>query len=354
MKVIVALDSFKGSATSMELNDCVKKAIRSVLPVCDVQSFPIADGGEGSLDALHSALGGQRILVETVDLLGRSIVASYLLVGQTAFIESASVVGIDKIVPSSETFERASSYGLGALVEDAAESGCKEIIMTLGGSGTSDGGRGLLDYFSFDAENGHLSLPDKWGQISLVGLTDVDHFYAGEEGYARVFGRQKGGTDEQLALEDERSMAFASKVKKTKGCDLLQIAGTGAAGGLGGALVLLGGRLESGFERIASLVGLEEAILSADLVITGEGRLDSQSSHGKVPSGVASLARKYQVPTIAICGAVDHRAAWIWDDFVSVFSIQTGVISLQEAMKKETTLENLSFVVQNIMRTRYL
>lgn len=354
MKIVVALDSFKGSASSMELNDCVEKAVRSVLSDCDVQAFPIADGGEGSLDALHSALGGQRILVETVDLLGRSIVASYLLVGQKAFIESASVIGIDKITPSSETFARASSYGLGALVEDAAERGCKEIIMTLGGSGTSDGGRGLLDYFSFDAEKGHLSLPDKWSQISLVGLTDVDHVYAGEEGYAKVFGRQKGGTDEQLAFEDGRAMQFAMKVKRTTDYDLLNIAGTGAAGGLGGALVLLGGRLESGFDSIASLVGLEEAISSADLVITGEGHLDSQSSHGKVPSGVAGLARKYQVPTIAICGAVDRRVAWIWDDFVSVFSIQTGAISLQEAMKKETTLENLSFVVQNIMRTRFL
>lgn len=354
MKVIVAIDSFKGSATSTELNDCVGKSIRSVLPTCEVQSFPIADGGEGSLDALHSVLGGELFTVETVDLLHRPMKADYLLVGHQAFIESASVVGIDKITPSSATFAQTSSYGLGALIEDAIKRGCREIFVTLGGSGTSDGGRGLLDYFHFDMTKGVRSLTEEWDELSLVGLTDVNHVYAGEEGYAKVFGRQKGGTDEQIALEDARARVFAREIKDATGVDLQQLAGTGAAGGLGGALVLLGGQLESGFQKMASLVGLVDAIVNADLVITGEGRLDSQSMHGKVPSGIARLAKSYQVPTIAVCGAVDRKVDGIWEDFVSVFSIQTEVVSLEEAMSKETTLENISFVVQNMIRTRFL
>ena len=354
MKIVVAMDSFKGSVTSSELNQCVNNAIASVFPSSEVCSFSIADGGEGSLEALFAALGGEYISVETVDLLLRPMEARYLRVGEQAYIESASVVGIDKISPSPETFEQASSFGLGALLEDALSRGCKEIFLTLGGTGSSDGGRGLLEYFNFNSNSGDYPLKAHFNQVSLIGLTDVNAVYTGDNGYAMVFGRQKGATEGQIRFEDSRAKHFALHIKDHLQIDLETIAGTGAAGGLGGALVLLGGQLLSGIETIASIVGIEDALSMADLVITGEGHFDSQSSRGKVPGGVARLAKRYQVPTIAVCGAVSQDVGSVWDDFVSVFSIQTEVLPLPEAMKKEVTLRNLYFVIQNILRTRFL
>ena len=351
MKIVVAIDSFKGSASSRELNAAVAAVAQEFLAGVEVKSFAIADGGEGTLDALRDGLGGERRVVETVDLLGRPTAASYLQVGLQAFIESASVVGLDKICPSSKTFEEASSYGLGALIDDAVEQGCEAIYVTLGGSGTSDGGLGLLESFGFDGKTLRFSLPANWEKVQLIGLTDVKNPYAGEKGFARVFGKQKGGNPEQLLLKDQAAKDFVAFVKEESGLDLQAIPGTGAAGGLGAALVLLGGHLEAGFDRIASIVGLEDAIADADLVITGEGRLDGQSRAGKVPYGVAQLAKKHGVPAIAVCGAIAENADWIWDDFLSVFSIQTRVLSLDEAMKKERTLANLAFVTRNILRT---
>ena len=353
MKIVVGIDSFKGSVSSYELNTTVADVAQEFLAGAEVKSFAIADGGEGTLDALRVGLGGEMRVVETVDLLGRPTVASYLQVGHQAFIESASVVGLDKIFPSPKTFEEASSYGLGALICDAVEQGAEEIYVTLGGSGTSDGGLGLLESFGFDGKMLRFSFPENWEKVKLIGLTDVKNPYAGEKGFARVFGKQKGGNPEQLLLKDQAAKDFVAFVKKESGLDLQAIPGTGAAGGLGAALVLLGGHLEAGFDRIASIVGLEEAIADADLVITGEGRLDSQSRAGKVPYGVAQLAKNYGVPAIAVCGAIAEDADWIWDDFLSVFSIQTRVLSLNEAMEKERTLANLTFVTRNILRTYF-
>ena len=351
MKIVVAIDSFKGSASSRDLNAAVAGVVQDVLPGAEVKSFAIADGGEGTLDALKDGLGGEMRAVETVDLLGRPIEAFYLQIGHQAFIESASVVGIDKICPSSKTFEEASSYGLGALICDAVEQGSEEIYVTLGGSGSSDGGLGLLESFGFDGKTLRFSLPANWEKVQLVGLTDVQNPYAGQAGFARVFGKQKGGNPEQLLLKDRAAREFVAFVEKETGLDLQAIPGTGAAGGLGAALVLLGGRLEAGFDRVASIVGLEEAMADADLVITGEGRLDSQSRAGKVPYGVAQLAKKQGIPAIAVCGAIAEDADWIWEDFLSVFSIQTRVLPLEEAMEPEKTLANLAFVTRNILRT---
>ena len=351
MKIVVAIDSFKGSVSSYELNTTVADVAQELLPEADLETFAISDGGEGTLDVLRGELGGELRSVRTVDLLGRSMEGTYLLVGHQAFIESASVVGLDKIFPSPKTFEKASSYGLGTLICDAVKQGSEEIYVTLGGSGTSDGGFGLLESFGFDGKMLRFSFPENWEKVKLIGLTDVKNPYAGEKGFARVFGKQKGGNPEQLLLKDQAARDFVAFVKEESGLDLQSIPGTGAAGGLGAALVLLGGHLEPGFARIASIVGLEEAIADADLVITGEGRMDSQSRAGKVPYGVAQLAKKYGVPAIAVCGAIAEDADWIWDDFLSVFSIQTRVLPLEEAMDPEKTLANLAFVTRNILRT---
>lgn len=258
---------------------------------------------------------------------------------------------MDKIVPSSETFDCATSFGLGAVITHAVESGCNEIYLALGGSGSSDGGLGLLQSFGFNEECFTFSFPEGWEHVRFVGLTDVNNPYAGENGFSKIFGEQKGGSAEQLVKRDRMALEFESKIKGMTGIDLQEIPGTGAAGGLGAAVVLLGGRLESGFDQISKLVGLENSLADADLVITGEGHIDSQSKGGKVPYGVAQLAKKHNVPVIALCGAVSENVDWIWDDFLAVYSIQLQVLSLKEAMETKRTESNLEFVVRNVLRT---
>ena len=242
MKVVVAIDSFKGSATSAELNQAVKNGILAAFPKINVETFEIADGGEGSVSALQSGLGGNLINVKTVDLMQHPMRASYLLIDERlAVIEAAEVVGINKIKPNEKTIQEATTFGLGALFLDAKKRGATEIILSLGGSGTSDGGLGLLE--ALEAED--------FSEIKITGLADVTNVYAGAEGYAKVFGKQKGGTAEILEQQDRAAQAFVQKIKKERKIDLQKIPGTGAAGGLGGALILLGGTLEPGFNKIA-------------------------------------------------------------------------------------------------------
>lgn len=346
MKFLVAIDSFKGSATSMQLNQAAKAGILEVLPDAEVVTIPIADGGEGTLDALVHGLEGFWVEVETVDLLERPIVAAYFISGQTAYIESARVVGIDKITPSSETVERATSKGLASLFRDALLRGCQELVLTLGGSGSSDGGRGLLNALT-DEERSALT------QIRLRGLTDVTNPYAGSQGYAVVFGPQKGASPKQVKAMDLVAQEFVNQMRRETGIDLQKIPGTGAAGGLGGALVLLGGELEAGYPFIAETLGLAQAIQGSNLVFTGEGRLDKQSLNGKLPIGVAQTAKNAGVPVIALGGSVEESKGFE-EAFLATFSIQREVLSLNQAMETERTLANVQSLVKNIIATRYL
>ncbi|AYG00569.1 glycerate kinase [Lactococcus allomyrinae] len=348
MKIVVAIDSFKGSATSAALNNAVKVGILSAFPASEVQTFEIADGGEGTISALQHGIGGALISVETVDLLERPIKASYLLADKLAVIEAAEVVGIDKITASAETIQQATTRGLAALFIDAKNRGATEIMLSLGGTGTSDGGLGLLQGLGGSFE--HLPQLEN---IKITGLADVTNVYAGETGYARFFGKQKGGTPEILEQQDQEAQKVARQVKVQYGIDLQSIAGTGAAGGLGGAIAMLGGTIEAGFPKIARLLKIEQAVKTADLIITGEGRMDFQTANGKVPYGMAKIAEKYKVPTIAFCGALGDDLGGMNEVLLASYSIQRSALSLAEAMEKERTLENIQMLATNVMKTRY-
>lgn len=354
MKIVIAIDSFKGSASSAELNQAIADGIRSVNPKIKTDTVNIADGGEGTVEAIYSCLGGDFITVTTVDLIHRPIEATYLLTEyqeiKLAIIESASVIGIDKTIPSPEIVETASTFGLGALVKDAIAKKVDKIIFTLGGSGTNDGGLGLLLALSdceMPSRNPLLDLtklPKLTLPITLVGLCDVDNPYTGMNGFSEIFGAQKGGNKQQLLELDQKAQAIATQFDT----DINQIAGSGAAGGLGGAIVMLGGTLAPGFSTISEMIGIEQKIAESDLVITGEGKLDRQTARGKVPAGVATLAQRYHVPVVAICGSID-------DDFegntkyLATFSIQRRPISLADAMIKERTLINMRYLAQNMI-----
>lgn len=349
MKILVAIDSFKGSVTSPELNTSVAQALLSVDKQLVIETRAIADGGEGSLVALSQTVAGRWHQVKTIDLLRRPIKVAYYRHAKQAFIESASIIGIDKITSNSVTYAQATSYGLGLAVKDAIQKGATQIEIMLGGTGTSDGGKGFLESLNYDFMTGRSYLDTLASPVTLLGLTDVTNPYHGPQGFAAVFGPQKGGSLSQIEETDQIASNFAKKVFCQTTIDLQTIPGSGAAGGLGGAIDLLGGTLTSGFSRIAELLNLDNSLQSCDLVITGEGCLDTQSQSGKVPVAIARMAKKYQVPTIALCGSVKIETGLAAEDFLAVFSIQQQPISLEAAIDKTTTLSNIKILAANLM-----
>lgn len=349
MKILVAIDSFKGSVTSPELNTSVAQALLSVDKQLVIETRAIADGGEGSLVALSQTVAGRWHQVKTIDLLRRPIKVAYYRHAKQAFIESASIIGIDKITSNSVTYAQATSYGLGLAVKDAIQKGATQIEIMLGGTGTSDGGKGFLESLNYDFMTGRSYLDTLASPVTLLGLTDVTNPYHGPQRFAAVFGPQKGGSLSQIEETDQIASNFAKKVFCQTTIDLQTIPGSGAAGGLGGAIVLLGGTLTSGFSRIAELLNLDNSLQSCDLVITGEGCLDTQSQSGKVPVAIARMAKKYQVPTIALCGSVKIETGLAAEDFLAVFSIQQQPISLEAAIDKTTTLSNIKILAANLM-----
>ncbi|KAF1296749.1 hypothetical protein BAU15_08870 [Enterococcus sp. JM4C] len=364
MNVTIAIDSFKESATSTELAEAIKKGIAPY--VNQISTVPISDGGEGTIEALSAAFQGEIKSVETVNSFGESINAEYLVTkinGQmTAVVESAKVVGLHYSKGRTEQAYLANSYGLGLLLSKIIAHGITQIIITLGGSGTTDGGLGMLQGLGVELlDSANQKLPVNWqnpllsaSSISLESLdqigancnliiaNDVENPYCGATGAAKIFGPQKGLTEEQINRLDDKLCKISVNLHSLGALDLRTTLGAGAAGGLGGAFALLGARMQAGFPLIADLVNLEEKIKQSDWVITGEGKFDAQSSAGKVPYGVASLAKKHGVKTIVLCGSYDSLPENSLFD--GIFSIQPGPVTLQKAMEINYTLDNIQQV----------
>lgn len=366
MNVLAVIDSFKGSATSFELNQAVLEAWQTKKG--EKVNLPVADGGEGTAEAIYYALGGTWRQLEGIDLLFRKKICRYLLTSyqgkKIAIIESTEVIGIDLLPkPTDQTIRLASSFGLGELVKDAQRQDVDQIIVSLGGSGCSDGGLGLLQSLGARLEgvtegNPLLStkkidlrnLQEDFGKVELLIAADVTSPYTGAQGAARLFGEQKGGSPETLAFLDAQAVCLAKQLRADYGVDLDGLSGSGAAGGVGGAFLLLGAKIVSGFTVVSQLIGLEEQIKKSDLVITGEGRIDQQTIHGKVPYGVARLAKKYGKTIIALCGSREKDLGELAKILPIVFSIQLGPISLEKALRHEETLSKVSILSENLSR----
>lgn len=372
MNVLIAIDSFKGSASSAEINKAVSDKLNRLHFIDETREVAIADGGEGTFESVQNSLHGELLRISTVDLMGRPISAKVLsfLVDEErhALIESADTMGLNLIEPSEETVYKASSKGLGILIMELEKQGFQKIIVTLGGSGVTDGGLGLLKEFGAmfldengnALESGNILLAAKqiitsklhFPKIPIVVANDVTNTYYGEQGAFLVFSKQKGATLQQIKQLDTNAEALCKIILQQLNIDLANIEGTGAAGGLGGALAVLGAKMEPGFKLISKLIDFENSLKHADVVITGEGSIDQQSSFGKVPYAIAELAGKYRKPVIAICGkkgAINLEKS----PFAGVFSIQKGPITLVDAMKKETTLINASELVSEIFITAF-
>jgi glycerate kinase len=322
MRILVAPDKFAGTLTAVQAADAIAEGWRRQAPADEVTTVPMADGGPGFLDVLHASLGGELNAVTVRGPLGASVPAAFLAVDGTAYIESAQACGLDLLPhrerrPAAGVTEGASTYGVGQLVEAAIEAGAQRIVVGLGGSGTNDGGAGLLaalgatsqpegaltagpsglaEITSVDVEPALRRVAD----VDVVAATDVDNPLLGLRGATNVFGPQKCISAERLIEVDGALTTFAHLAGRSYADE----PGAGAAGGLGYALLLLGGRREPGFGTVAGAVRLAEQVSAADLVVTGEGKLDWQSMSGKVVSGLAALAGQAMRPCVALAGDV--------------------------------------------------
>ncbi|MFG3704216.1 glycerate kinase [Micromonospora sp. NPDC047670] len=325
MRVLLCPDKFAGTLSAPDVADAVAAGWREVAPADDLLVRPLSDGGPGFLDVLADVLGGRRVPVPTVDPLGRPVAGEILLTadGATAWLESAQACGLHLLAPAERDPKATTSYGLGVLVAAAVEAGARTVVIGLGGSGTNDGGAGMLTALGVTPldESGRalpyggaalgaavaLDGAPRLRDARLVAATDVDNPLLGLHGASSVFGPQKGADRADVLLLDAALERFAAVLERDlPGCPdrLGALPGGGAAGGLGAAVLALGGRCESGIGLVTREIGLDAALDEVDLVITGEGSFDHQSLRGKVVAGVAGAARDRGLPCVVLAGQV--------------------------------------------------
>ncbi|SIT73853.1 glycerate kinase family protein [Edaphobacillus lindanitolerans] len=373
MNIIIAMDSFKGSVTSMEAGEAVASGIRTAVPGARHTIIPLADGGEGTADALVRATGGHLIRTRVTGPLGEPVDATYGLLGdgETAAIEIAETCGLTLVPESERNPNNTTTYGVGELILDAIDRGAQSFIIGLGGSATNDAGVGMLQALGYrfldetgeEVPRGGKALgairsidtaavhPSLRGVLIQVAC-DVNNPLYGEQGAAHIYGPQKGADQETVKELDDGLRNFARVVREHFGIDVQAIQGAGAAGGLGAAFAgLLGGELRSGIDLMLEAVDLNEHLKGADLVITGEGKLDAQSSMGKTAMGVAGLAKELGVPCVALAGSVTEDAAALNELGVTAYySIMWEPMSLKDAMESERTKLNLSRTSHQVIR----
>lgn len=413
MKIIIAIDSFKGSLSSKEAGEAIKTGILRVVPDADVVISPLADGGEGTVETLVEALGGSLETVRVKGPLFQEVEAHYGILsesekfqaeiksdthwetlpenpskahseapsetdsqyspndGKLAIMEMSQASGITLVAPEKRNPLKTGSYGVGEMILDAYHKGCRRFLMGIGGSATNDGGIGMLSAlgFRFSKENGEEICPIGEGLKDLARIDatsvpkgllhcsfqiacDVENPLYGENGASLVYGFQKGGNKELLSQMDLWMKRYSELVKEYNPAANPEAPGSGAAGGLGFAFrSFLQGELKSGVSLILEETKLSEKMQGADLVITGEGRLDEQSSMGKAPIGVAKLAKAQGIPVLAFAGAVTVGAkACNQAGIDAYFPILREIITLEDAMKKETAKMNLADTVEQVMR----
>jgi glycerate kinase len=354
-RILIAPDKFKGSLTALAAAEAIARGIAAACPGAELVSRPIADGGEGTAEAMVAALGGSWIAVPATDPLGRPIEARYAwLANAVAVIDMSEASGLGRLSIAERDPLHASTFGTGEMIADAIRRGARKILVGLGGSATNDGGIGMaeaLGYEFFDrigqrlkaipanlANLARIQAPVTPPRAVVVGLCDVQNPLAGERGASRTYGPQKGADPRMVQRLDGDLARLADIVARDLRCDFRAMPGAGAAGGLGfGLLSFCGATLRSGFETLAETLQLEKEIAASDFIITGEGRIDAQTLEGKGPAGVAALARKHGKPVIAFAGAVadDPRVATVFDQ---VWAITPPGMPLDEALREAPRL----------------
>lgn len=373
MKVVVAIDSLKGSLSSLEAGNAIKESINEVIPGADVEVHPLADGGEGTVEALTLGMGGTIETIPVKGPIGEKVHASYGIIPQRqlAIIEMAAAAGITLIATEERNPLHTTTYGVGEMIKDAISKGCRHFIIGIGGSATNDGGAGMLQalgYALLDKDNQEISLGAQ-GLADLKSIStdkvieelkecdfkiacDVTNPLCGAQGCSSIFGPQKGADEDMITKMDTWLSNYATLATSVSEKADATIEGTGAAGGLGFAfLAFTNATLEPGIDIILSEINIEKAISVADLVVTGEGRLDGQTVMGKAPIGLAKLAKKYGKKVVAFSGSVTEDAILCNQHGIDAFfPIVRRLISLDEAMSKEVAYKNMKETATQVFR----
>lgn len=368
-KILLIPDSFKGTMSSGEICSIMKNSIQSFAPETEVVSIPVADGGEGSVDSFLAAVGGEKIRLSVKGPYFEDIESFYgRLPDQTAVVEMAAAAGLP-LVGEKKHAEKVTTYGVGQLMRHAAETGCKRIIVGLGGSASNDGGTGAAAALGvrFLDSSGRTFVPvgetlckiasidvstltPALAGVEIITMCDIDNPLCGPQGAAAVFGPQKGADQDMVKKLDANLAHLAEVVKKDTGKNIALIPGSGAAGGMGAGMVaFFNSKLQMGIETVLDIVHFDELLRGTDLVISGEGKLDCQSLRGKVVVGVARRAKQNGVPLIAVVGDIDDNIENIYQEGVTaVFSINRKAIPFEKAKLRSKT--DLALTMDNLAR----
>ena len=353
MKIVIAPDSFKGSLTATEAADAIEIGFRAVYPDAEYVKVPMADGGEGTVQSLVDATSGTIINQKVEGPMGDMVAGFFGILGdsQTAVIEMAAASGIHLVTPNEQNIYLASSFGTGQLIIAALDHGCDKLIVGLGGSATNDGGMGMMKAFGaqFLDQGGTQLAPDvrallqlaridlrhldpRLDKTEIVVACDVDNPLCGKNGASRIFGPQKGATGDDIVVLDQALAHYGDILATNTGKNIAAEPGAGAAGGLGVAFIgLIDAGLKPGIDLVIEIVELAKNLVDADFVITGEGRIDRQTIHGKTPVGVAKLAKSHNLPVICIAGLVEDSADIIHQSGIDeIYSVIEGDYDLTE------------------------
>jgi glycerate kinase len=369
MKIVIAPDSFKESLTAMEVAAAIEAGFREIFPEAQYQKVPVADGGEGTVQAMIDATGGKRVELAVTGPLGEPVTAFYGLTGgePVAVIEMAAASGLELVAPESRNPMQATSIGTGELIRAALDAGARRFVLGVGGSATNEGGAGmiqalgvrLLDRQGAELGPGGAELA-RLDRIDVSGLDarvadcsfeiacDVSNPLVGPQGASAVFGPQKGASEAMVRELDANLRHFARVIQREMGQDVADVPGAGAGGGIAAAMmVFLGGRLRPGVDIVTEAVGLEQAVRDANLVITGEGRIDGQTVQGKTPMGVARVAQASGKPVIAIGGSLGRDAGAVHGHGIdAIFSSVARPCTIKEALAEAQT--NLRTAARNV------
>lgn len=372
MNVVIAPNSFKGCLTAGKVGKAIADGVKSVFPDADIAILPLSDGGDGLLDACAHFLGGDYIEEDTFDALSRPIKASWLKIGERAVIELAQASGLARLKgPEEYNPLIASTFGTGKLIAGALNRGCRRIVIGLGGSATVDAGCGMAAALGFDLLDkkagqipfggGSLCLLDKIAVehcdrrlhgVEIICLADVRNPLLGPRGAARFFGPQKGATASQVDLLEDNLVHWSKIVERYLGVDVKEIPGAGAAGGAGaGCAAFFGARPQSGAEWVGEQAGLEQTIAQADIIFTGEGKIDSQTGFGKIPAYVGRLAKKYGKYAVALGGAVSEGTELSSVGIAECRRITPPGSSLADAFRDAE--KNLALEAKQVIMTKY-
>ncbi|MDQ0254144.1 glycerate kinase [Evansella vedderi] len=361
MKIVIAPDSFKGSLSAPLLCEAISKGVKNIIPDVEILKVPLADGGEGTMENLVYSTGGKIIEVNVNNPLMIKVKANYGILGdgETVVIEMAQASGLPLLTKEQRNPMKTSSYGTGELIEDALERGYKKFIIGIGGSATNDGGAGMLEALGvkfFDQEGIRLergganlsrlayfeeeNMHPKLKEAEFVIASDVKNPLCGPDGASTVFGPQKGATSEMVEQLDNALKNYANIILKQKKMNIMDVPGAGAAGGMGAALlVFFNGKMKSGIDIVLDAVNFKKKLENTDLLITGEGKLDTQTLSGKVIAGVCKIANKSNVPVIALCGGSTLNGGEIKSiGLHAAFSIVKGPCDLDYAIENTKIL----------------